>query len=128
MKLFRSEREHVRRVFADVLPQYEVDLISLCIGAKHFHMLARFAPLNAKPKWDRARWVIGPAKGASARKLSKEGIRALGGIWAKRCKVKCIADRRHQVRVAKYIRDHVKQGAVVLSLLLYQDARRGPTT
>ena len=128
VKLSPEEREHVCRIFSEVLPRYEAELIDLCIGAKHYHILARFTPLSANPKWDRARLVVGRAKGASARKLSKEGIRALGGIWAKRCKVKCIADRTHQVNVAKYIRDHVKQGAVVLSLLRHSDSRRGPTT
>jgi hypothetical protein len=60
-----------------------------------------------------ARHFMGIAKKESARKLSREGLAEPGGVWASGCGVKPVKDRRHQVRVVKYIRDHRAKGAYV---------------
>jgi hypothetical protein len=108
----------------DTLKKLGVELIDWCVGAKHFHGLARFTPLGRWRDWDLPRIMVGKAKGVSARELSKRGLVPMGGVWAKRCKVKPIEGRRHQLNVAKYIPDHAKRGAVVYSLIFKRDAQQ----
>lgn len=96
-----------------------VEVVAMCVSAKHFHILARFTPPDATfVTADRkGRRLIGRAKGRDAIALSKAGLVALGGVWAQRCRIKPIADRAHQVRVAKYIPAHRKKGAAVRMFL-----------
>ena len=57
---------------------------------------------------------IGRTKKHSSHSVRQEGLRTEeGGLWAKRCGVKPINDREHQVHVFNYIRDHQKQGAKI---------------
>ena len=116
-----EQRELACRVLAEALIYREVELIDLCVGAKHFHVLARFKSLDpdARPSETNRdpRHLIGIAKKRSARALSKAGLISEGGVWALRCRSLPIRDRAHQVNVARYIRAHVKQGAAVWSLL-----------
>jgi len=60
---------------------------------------------------------MGIAKWRSARDLTDAGLAKPGGVWAVRCGLKPIHDRRHQLYVAQYIRDHAAEGAAVWSLL-----------
>lgn len=102
----------------DSLLQDNVELIDLCVGARHWHVLARFHPLGSILTKDRiARVLMGRAKARSSRALSKEGLVAAGGVWAARCRVLPIRDRAHQLNVVRYIRDHARKGAAVWSQL-----------
>ena len=83
-----------------------IEVIAVAVNGVHFHLLARF------PDRDPRYW-IGRAKGRAARALAATGLAAAGGVWAKRCKCKPIADRAHQMTVVGYIRDHVREGAAV---------------
>ena len=125
--LSSAARELACRVFAEALLFHNVELIDLCVGAKHWHVLARFKSLdpNARPKEkDRSpRHLVGIAKKRSARALSKSGLISEGGVWAVRCRPLPIRDRAHQVNVATYIRKHAKKGAVVWSLLKGRQTR-----
>jgi hypothetical protein len=114
-----AARELACKVFAEALLFHQVELIDLCVGAKHWHALARFHPLGQGyvTKDRSARHLIGIAKKRSARALSDQGLVQPGGTWAVRCKVKPIADRAHELRVARYIWRHVTKGAAVYSVL-----------
>jgi len=112
----------------EALTFHNVEVVQLCVSPTHFHVLCRFVPLSpgtAVPGLDNPnasnirepRHLIGIAKRESARTLSKAGTRPEGGIWAVRCKCKSIRDRRHQIRVARYILAHYKRGAAVWQLI-----------
>jgi hypothetical protein len=58
--------------------------------------------------------LIGQAKGKCARMMSKAGIVPEGGIWGKKCRVRPVKDRKHQLNIAKYIHAHRKKGAAVI--------------
>jgi hypothetical protein len=113
-----------------------VDVLTFCVGKRHWHALLKCPRTmrdgrlvvdaliehmekslgTAVPRLLRnriARHFIGIAKKESARALSREGLANLGGVWAGGCGVKPIIDRRHHVKVVKYIRDHRLDGAVV---------------
>jgi hypothetical protein len=111
-------RELACRLMGQSLLADHVELVDLCVGAKHWHVLARFLPLQAArdPKRE-PRILMGKAKGRSAREMSRAGAVELGGVWAVRCKCLPVRDRAHQVNVAHYIREHADQGAAVWSLL-----------
>jgi hypothetical protein len=111
-------REMACRLIGKSLQSDGVELIDLCVGSKHWHVLARFRPIDSArdPKRE-PRVLIGRAKGRSAHEMSKAGLVTPGGVWAVRCKCMPVRDRAHQVNVARYIREHVRQGAAVWSML-----------
>jgi hypothetical protein len=113
--LSREAREAACEGLGRSLLSDAVELIAICVGAKHWHVLARFTPPDAVyVTADRmGRRLLGRAKGRSAVALSKAGLVAPGGVWAVRCRIKPIKDRAHQVRVASYIPEHRKKGAAV---------------
>jgi REP element-mobilizing transposase RayT len=117
--LSREAREVACRAFAESLMADDVELIAICVGAKHFHVLARFTPPDALfVTADRmGKRLIGRAKARSAQALRKAGLVAPGGVWAVRARIKPIADRSHQVRVTHYIPAHRKKGAAVLMFI-----------
>jgi hypothetical protein len=63
-----------------------------------------------------AQVVIGQAKGRCAREMSRAGVALAGVIWAKRCRVRPVKDRAHQLKIASYIPAHAKKGAAVIML------------
>lgn len=141
-----NQRVVACREMGKTLLYHKVELIDLSVGAAHFHLLARFTPLDQSPGMEvpgiqipgcegrdptsvnqyellkrTARHFVGIAKKNSARALSDAGLTAPGGIWAVRGQIKPIRDRVHQLNAVKYIRDHGREGAAVWSVL-----RRGP--
>ena len=105
------------RVMVEALLYHKVEVLSFCVGAKHWQGLVRFhAPGTILTKDRLARHLMGIAKKRSARYLSDAQLVDRGGVWAKRCRPMPINDRAHQVRVFGYIRDHRKKGAAVWSL------------
>ena len=113
-------------VMVRALRFHEVQVADFCVGARHWHALARFVPLD-RESWfiiemeddtDRdPRRLMGIAKKESARELSRQKLAAPGGVWAGGCGRRFIRDERHFETVRKYIPDHAKQGAAVYSLL-----------
>jgi hypothetical protein len=103
------------RVFGQALMIQRVELVELCVGAKHWHGLMRF-PFNVD-RAPSARKLIGVAKKHSARALSDAGLVAGGGVWAARCRCRPVKDRAHQINIVRYIRQHAKSGAAVWSTL-----------
>ena len=126
VELTPEQRRIACLLLAEALRHHGVEVVELCVGKKHYHILARFIPLGTMFTIDRDyRKLVGIAKKHSAREMSEAGIVSRGGVWAVRCKAKPINDRAHQVRVAKYLRDHAKQGAAVLSLIRDRSIPRG---
>jgi hypothetical protein len=118
----RAQREAACRAFAEKLVSIGVELIDLCVGAKHWHALVRCIGRDETMEFGQqfrlVRRLVGQGKGFSARYLSKSGLAPEGGVWAKRCRPIPIKNREHQLNVAKYIPDHAKKGAAVYSLLV----------
>lgn len=88
------------------LQHHHVEVVAACVDDHHFHLLARF------PR-DNPRKFVGIAKKESARALSSRALAEAGGVWAVRFRAAPIADRGHQVQVARYILAHASRGAVV---------------
>jgi hypothetical protein len=117
------------------LVAHGIQLVELCVGAAHYHLLARFTPVGSErcpgiqipglPEGREldtfeiltrvARHFLGIAKKDSARALSDAGLVTPGGVWAVRGALKPILDRQHQINVVGYIRDHAVEGAAVWS-------------
>lgn len=110
------------------LNYHEVEVADLCVGARHWHALARFFPIN--PDFWRSiemqclsmnrdpRHLIGIAKKESARALSTLGLAQPGGVWARGCGRRYIRNEWHFRKVADdYIPDHATKGAAVYSSL-----------
>jgi hypothetical protein len=125
--LSREARVMACRAMGEALLFHMVELIDLCVGARHWHVLARFRPIDPE-RWDMirstgasenrdARHLMGIAKKESARALSRADLVAPGGVWAHGCGRRLIQNRAHQVAVARYIRAYATQGAAVWSLL-----------
>jgi hypothetical protein len=119
-----AQRKFACLVMGESLLYRQVDLLDLCVGAKHWHILARCLVPNdylgarkyKDPHRD-PRHLVGLAKKRSAREMSRIGLIAEGGVWAIRCSPLPIRDMDHLANVAKYILDHRKQGAEVCSLI-----------
>jgi hypothetical protein len=122
---------------ADALQFHGAELLDLCVGATHWHVLARFTPLpkspgipipgrRGNPGLDfaalkrEARRLMGIAKKESARALSEARLVAPGGVWAVRCGVRSVRNRTHQLALVHYVRAHARQGAAVGSQLRKQ--------
>ena len=137
-------REVACRARVEALLHYNVELVDLAVGGKHYHALARFTPADEHGEKIPAtgvaglcgahmrkdgldpvpRYVLGKAHSWCSR-IVKQHMRqspgtpvpGTGGLWAPRPRVKPIADRAHQLRVAKYVRDHALKGAAVWSMM-----------
>jgi hypothetical protein len=112
-----EQREFACRALVDALLEREIEVIALCVAAKHWHGLLRFRDLAKHRRQNRdARILIGQAKGKCARLMSKSGVAPEGGIWGKKCRVRPVKNRAHQLNIAKYIAAHRKKGAFALLL------------
>jgi len=128
----REQRQLACLGFGEALTHYGVEVVEVCVGSMHYHVLARFTPPDevvprsgerglsgakrgAVAVDERPRLVIGKCKSWVTRCMKRAGhyTDRDGGLWAARCKVLPINDRSHQVRVARYLKDHAKQGAAV---------------
>jgi hypothetical protein len=118
------------RAIVEALNYHEVKVVDACVGARHWHVLARFIPLNEEDHiWAsieiqqlcqnrEPRNLMGIAKKESARALSKLGLVAPGGVWARGCGRRYIKNEGHFNHVADtYIPGHAKQGAAVYSMI-----------
>jgi hypothetical protein len=118
-------REVACRLMGQSLLKDGVELIDLCVSARHWHTLARFRPVNSRRDDRREpRILLGRAKARAATAMGKSGLVAPGGIWAIRCRCLPVRDRAHQLSIVKYIRKHALQGAAVWSMLQYEEKPR----
>jgi len=112
-----EQRELACRAFVEALIERAVEVIAFCVAANHWHGLLRFRdPLKHRGQNRDAARLIGQAKGKCARMMSKAGIAPEGGIWGKKCRVRPVKNRSHQLNIARYIPDHRKKGAAVIMI------------
>ena len=84
------------------LADLEIEVLAASVDAVHFHVLARFADGQVRPR-------VGRAKKHASHALTETGLP--GRVWGKRSRALPIADRTHQVNVFRYIEDHAEKGA-----------------
>lgn len=130
----------------EALRHYRAEVIDAVVTANHFHLLARFTPLDGSfntPATGVAglcgdhhlkdgrnpvpRYLLGKALSWSSRAvrlaLQSPGTPVPGwahidgGIWASRPKCDPIRNRAHQIRTTAYIRAHQREGGAVYSLI-----------
>jgi hypothetical protein len=119
VELTHDQRMNVCTAFYDALVERGVEVVELSIGAKHWHALTRFVPIDQVPTKQRdPKLLIGAAKGKCSYVLSQKGMVKPGGIWAHGCRTLPIEDEEHFWNTRKYVHDHVRQGAAVLTELM----------
>ena len=127
-----DERRIVCLELARTLLVYGVELIDLSVGGQHYHALCRF-PLELPPgpggsprptpqnlltdgRDPVGRHILGRAKRAASVAMFRLGRKDEDRpLWGKRGKLLPIRDRRHQLSVVDYIRNHAAEGAAVWS-------------
>ncbi len=124
------QREAACAALAEKLMSLHAEVVELCVGATHFHVLVRFAnwqsPGIAIPglcsenslqdgRDPVPRHVIGMAKKHAAFVLREHGL--VGGAWSTRSKIEPVRSRAHQLKVVAYIRRHAEEGGAVWSML-----------
>jgi hypothetical protein len=133
-----KQRAIAAQAMGEKLRELDVEVIELCVTAMHFHILARYAPLESRAMamarlYEKVglvkgnmledgrdplpRHVVGLAKKHASFALREAGHIFEGGVWAKKCKVVPVEDREHQVRAANYVREHFEEGGAVLSIV-----------
>lgn len=97
---------------------HQVELVDVCLTAKHWHILARFTPWGEPPVQKREpRRLIGLAKTGANKKLKDAGIPVENSAWGEKCRCKPIEDAQHFANVKLSIPKHIREGAAVDSLL-----------
>ena len=140
--LNRGQRLVACLAIIEALDHYEVEVVDLAVASQHYHLLARFTPLNGSRNAAAAgaaglcdaharndgldpvpRYLLGKAHSWCTKKVKElcpqspgspePGKKAPGGLWAPKPKCQPIRDRARQLKVVSYIREHEAQGAVV---------------
>jgi hypothetical protein len=131
-------RPVVARSLVDDLAQRQVEVLAISVSRMHFHLLARFVPVDVDPYEHLAalgirlthdtpasrrtaydldpapRRLLGMARAVTSRALKRSGMIApQTQVWAKRPHCVPIIDRGHQVAAYHYILEHEHQGAAV---------------
>lgn len=102
VKLTPPQRQLAGMSILEMLHWQGIEVIALCMGGYHFHLLGRFGD-------DEVRNRIGRAKKHATFVLKENGFP--GKVWGKRCRALPIHDREHQINVFFYVLNHSKQGA-----------------
>ena len=87
----------------DKIQELGAQLLCLSMGATHLHLLAKMPPGEIPRHW------VGQAKKCATLDAKENGW--TGKLWAVRCKVIPIEDRKHQLNSYYYILDHIHEGA-----------------
>lgn len=109
--------------FSQALLRHGVEIAELSIGKVHWHLDARFVPMEGQSLPDHAssnrdaRHLVGVAKKWTTTRLSRLGLIAPGGLWARACGIKPVADRAHHIATVRYIRRHARQGSGIWTYL-----------
>ena len=97
-----DERRTAGRAMIEKLLELGPEVLSLAIDGVHYHILTRLRDVPA-------RQTVGRAKLHAYHELVRGG--PARKIWAKRCRVRPIEGRAHQLRTYRYILDHSAAGA-----------------
>ena len=127
-------RTRACEALAEKLLTLDVHLLVLAVTEVHVHALCRFPNYgdDGEPRPDIIipglhpgntlndgrdpipRHLFGRAKGHAARELGDAGLKPPGSLWGRRCHVKPVHDRAHQLNVLRYITLHNRdEGAAV---------------
>ena len=106
VKLDASRRRTAGQAMVERLLDLETEVLGLALDAVHYHILVRLPG-------SLARQLVGKAKKHAYHELVRQGH--VGKVWAKRCRVEPVRDRRHQVNTYRYIAAHAGKGAWVWS-------------
>jgi len=135
-----AQRRVVCLALVERLREDGVEVIDLCVDRTHIHALCRFPdaspPKVVIPGLRRTnalqdgrdpipRHLLGRAKKNASHVLRQKGMKAEGPLWGKRSKIVPIESRQHQLSVVRYIRSHVRKGAVLWSTLIRERRGRG---
>jgi hypothetical protein len=96
------QRRYAGEAMVEALSGQDVEVLALSMGGEHYHILGRFRDGQVRPR-------VGRAKKGASHVLRAHGLP--GTVWAKRCGVRPIQDRWHQINVFQYILDHAQEGA-----------------
>ena len=98
---------------------HKLEVLAVSVSATHMHTLARFPKPTFSKRGlpdtptsainDPVRHLIGVAKKESSKALTRAGLAAPGGVWARKGKIVPIRNRAHQVNVYKYILEHARK-------------------
>ena len=108
VRLAKVHQTIVIETMVPALRQCGVEPLTVALGRTQMHLLARFPDHNPRD-------LLGIAKRTGWNALRLAGYDFPGGIWARSCSVKPIADRRHQVATFWYILDHQNEGDTIWS-------------
>jgi hypothetical protein len=118
-------REVLCRVLVQWLQKLEVKVATLAVASNHFHLLARFPPLDAEiiatfgnsilrdGRDPAPRHLLGMARREASWQLKDVGLKPASPVWGRRPKFDPIRDHEHQVNVANYIHRRRLTGAAV---------------
>ena len=108
----------------------ECEPIALAIEINHFHLLARFVPMQMNQRNQHSdaiihdgrdpapRHYLGRARQAGSYALGQLKLKPQSPVWGLRPGCKPIRSRDHQLKVARYIKKHVENGAAVWHIKL----------
>ena len=114
-----SSGSQIVRLMVESLQRRNFDVAVACVTDVHFHILARFRDHNPR------HW-IGIAKKSRRTTQKQNPISALKADYGPFApQIPPDADRGHQIKSAKYIYDHLKQGGAVWSKQHLLAPRRG---
>jgi hypothetical protein len=101
-RLSPDQRRIVGQAMVEKLLALESQVLSFALDAVHYHFLVRFPP-------GPGRAIVGKAKLHAYHELIQGGTARK--LWAKRCRVRPVESRAHQVKTYRYILDHAQAGA-----------------
>lgn len=96
------QRRKAGEAMVEKLAEQGIEVLAISVGGEHYHILARFRDAQV-------RGPVGRAKKSASHILREYGLP--GTVWAKRCGVRPIEDRCHQVNTFNYILSHAAEGA-----------------
>jgi hypothetical protein len=109
VRLEKAMRRLVLRWITERLNIDGVPWVVGSLGAKHLHVLAKFVDHHPR------HWM-GLAKKHASHRCRERGIaKPGGGLWGKRSRAEPVSGRPHQLRVVKYIMDHAREGAAIIT-------------
>jgi hypothetical protein len=129
-KLTQTQRQILCQSMIQRLLDDLCEPITLAIHENHFHLLARFKSMQMDQRHQHnnsiihdgrdpaPRYYLGRARQAGTHALTQHDLKPQGPIWGKRPSCKPIQSRDHQLKVARYIKEHVKQSAAVWHIKL----------
>ncbi|MBI1372562.1 MAG: hypothetical protein GC159_07350 [Phycisphaera sp.] len=126
--LSTEQRRVACEAMIDKLTRDAVEVIALAVMSNHWHLLARYPQLTDEQRRRASKSIIhdgrdpapryftGRARAHASFELREQSLKPASPVWAKRPKFDPVRDRKHQLNIARYIRNHRHQGGWVYHL------------